>query len=189
MGDRLGLRIERAVSVEALALLLAVGGEVMLRITCKYDYVHVQRAVKLFLRSNPDRMAFLMGIQGLQAFCSNRVSGQDSAYSHDVVSFTPRSRRPFNNRASSIRSGARNNARPAANCTSGSSAMLSVQLAGTDTKCSPSLYRNLADARARIGRFLEDVYNDKRLHSALQYVAPNEFERRLTSPASSKEAA
>ena len=50
-------------------------------------------------------------------------------------------------------------------------------------------YRNLADARARIGRFLEDVYNQKRLHSALQYLAPNEFERRLAPPASGQEAA
>jgi putative transposase len=50
-------------------------------------------------------------------------------------------------------------------------------------------YRNLADARARIGEFLEGVYNEKRLHSALQYRAPNEFERRLAPPASSGEAA
>ena len=50
-------------------------------------------------------------------------------------------------------------------------------------------YRNLADARARIGEFLEDVYNQKRLHSALQYLAPNEFERRLTPAPSSQEAA
>jgi transposase InsO family protein len=47
-------------------------------------------------------------------------------------------------------------------------------------------YRNLADARGRIGEFLEGVYNEKRLHSALQYLAPNEFERRS---ASSQEAA
>jgi putative transposase len=50
-------------------------------------------------------------------------------------------------------------------------------------------YRNLADARARIGEFLERVYNEKRLHSALQYLAPNEFERQLAPPASSQEAA
>ena len=40
-------------------------------------------------------------------------------------------------------------------------------------------YRNLADARARIGRFLESIYNERRLHSALQYAAPNQFERSL----------
>ena len=50
-------------------------------------------------------------------------------------------------------------------------------------------YRNLADACARIGTFLEDVYNQKRLHSALQYLAPNEFERRLPPLASCEEAA
>jgi putative transposase len=50
-------------------------------------------------------------------------------------------------------------------------------------------YRNLADARGRIGEFLEGVYNEKRLHSALQYLAPNEFERRLPPPPSTKEAA
>lgn len=38
-------------------------------------------------------------------------------------------------------------------------------------------YRELADARAQIGKFLEKVYNEKRLHSALGYVSPNEFER------------
>jgi len=47
-------------------------------------------------------------------------------------------------------------------------------------------YRNRADARARIGEFLEQVYNEKRLHSSLQYLAPNEFERRSGS---SREAA
>ena len=37
-------------------------------------------------------------------------------------------------------------------------------------------YRNLADARERIGEFLENYYNRKRLHSALQYQAPEVFE-------------
>ncbi len=40
-------------------------------------------------------------------------------------------------------------------------------------------YRDLADARLRIGEFLEKVYNAKRLHSALDYLSPVEFERRL----------
>jgi putative transposase len=33
-------------------------------------------------------------------------------------------------------------------------------------------YRDLAEARASIGEFLEKVYNQKRLHSALGYVPP-----------------
>jgi transposase InsO family protein len=38
-------------------------------------------------------------------------------------------------------------------------------------------YCDRADARASIGAFLEKVYNPKRLHSALGYVPPAEFER------------
>jgi hypothetical protein len=38
-------------------------------------------------------------------------------------------------------------------------------------------YRNLEDARSRIGEFLERVYNRRRLHSALRYQAPEEFEQ------------
>lgn len=40
-------------------------------------------------------------------------------------------------------------------------------------------YENLADARQRIGEFLDDVYNRKRLHSALGYRPPVEFEQSL----------
>lgn len=39
-----------------------------------------------------------------------------------------------------------------------------------------SEYRDLADARWQIGRFLDDVYNVKRIHSALGYLTPREFE-------------
>jgi putative transposase len=42
-------------------------------------------------------------------------------------------------------------------------------------------YRDLADARAQIGKFLEKVYNEKRLHSSLGYMSPNNFERQQAS--------
>ena len=37
-------------------------------------------------------------------------------------------------------------------------------------------YQDFADARSQIGRFLDDVYNVKRIHSALGYLTPREFE-------------
>jgi len=40
-------------------------------------------------------------------------------------------------------------------------------------------YRDLAEARSEIREFLEKVYNQKRLHSALGYVPPAEFEANL----------
>ena len=40
-------------------------------------------------------------------------------------------------------------------------------------------YRDLADAKRSIGRFLDEVYNEKRLHSALGYRPPAEFESSL----------
>lgn len=49
-------------------------------------------------------------------------------------------------------------------------------------------YRDLAEARAAIHEFLEKVYNQKRLHSALGYVPPAEFEANLAAQ-NSKDAA
>ena len=38
-------------------------------------------------------------------------------------------------------------------------------------------YRDYADARRQLGRFLDAVYNRKRIHSALGYLTPVEFEQ------------
>ena len=43
-------------------------------------------------------------------------------------------------------------------------------------------YRDLAEARASIQTFIERIYNGKRLHSALGYRPPIEFERSLLTP-------
>jgi transposase InsO family protein len=42
-------------------------------------------------------------------------------------------------------------------------------------------YRNIAHARAAIGEFLEKVYNERRLHSALDYRSPVQYERTLAA--------
>jgi putative transposase len=39
-----------------------------------------------------------------------------------------------------------------------------------------SEYHDFADAQAQIGQFIEAVYNQKRIHSALDYLSPAEFE-------------
>ena len=43
-------------------------------------------------------------------------------------------------------------------------------------------YRDLAEARASIQQFIQKIYNGKRLHSALGYLPPVEFERSLLIP-------
>jgi putative transposase len=47
-----------------------------------------------------------------------------------------------------------------------------------------SAYRDVDDARASIGVFIETVYNRQRLHSALDYLSPEEYEE--TIPRSSR---
>ena len=49
-------------------------------------------------------------------------------------------------------------------------------------------YRDMADARRCIEQFLEKIYNGKRLHSALGYLPPVEFERSLLATASTSQS-
>jgi putative transposase len=52
-----------------------------------------------------------------------------------------------------------------------------------------STYRDLAHARSNIGIFIEDVYNRQRLHSALDYLSPIEFETRSSLQAAAQQPA
>ena len=45
----------------------------------------------------------------------------------------------------------------------------------------PKEYKDLEDLRLHIGEFIERYYNQKRLHSALGYLSPAEFERTTVS--------
>ena len=55
-------------------------------------------------------------------------------------------------------------------------ALLEVAIAGTHHKAYLSDYQNMAQAREEIGHFIDVVYQHKRIHSALGYLTPAEFE-------------
>jgi putative transposase len=57
-----------------------------------------------------------------------------------------------------------------------------------ESEVSLNAYEDLADARRRIRRFLEDVYMRKRIHSALGYVTPAEFEAAYRTKTRTKSA-
>ena len=50
-------------------------------------------------------------------------------------------------------------------------------------------YRNLEEAASSIGAFIEQIYNRERLHSALGYLPPAEFEQTLHPPVAGRQTA
>ncbi|THK33681.1 IS3 family transposase [Ensifer sp. MPMI2T] len=50
-------------------------------------------------------------------------------------------------------------------------------------------YRDAEDARRRIGAFIETVYNRQRLHSALDYLSPEEYEQKHSAGREMEKAA
>jgi putative transposase len=38
-------------------------------------------------------------------------------------------------------------------------------------------YRDMSEAQVAVGEFIDQIYNQKRLHSALGYLSPVQFER------------
>jgi putative transposase len=50
-----------------------------------------------------------------------------------------------------------------------------------------SEYEDFSEAKSGLGKFLDDVYNRKRIHSSLGYLTPSEFEQQWISMQRSQE--
>ena len=115
----------------------------MSTLDCKYNYVHIQGSVKIFLRPSSPRRGEYVPLVGIWL----RLLRHNFFNSRDAISFTYHRRSPSTKRASSTRSAARNQLFPEAKMVKGSSAARSVQLNGIShwrpflsrkqTRCSP----------------------------------------------------